>query len=194
MGYASSNDGGKSWQADFSEPCLAPRLVETVGELETADASGKSIINYANGCIEDPRLFRLEGKCYLTAACRLFPPGPYWENDSPMQCAPDWALDTKRYWGRAIRENVTVSVLFEVNLTDLAAGRYDTASRYITHLTDPERGDNRDAMLFPEKLKINGKDQYVCLHRPFEPEQYGKDYVGLQPSIFMAAAERLEDL
>lgn len=194
LGYAYSDNLGKDWQADFSRPCLAPRLAMAAEQIETFNHLGRSVVNYANGCIEDPRLFRLDGKCYLTAACRMFPPGPYWEEDAPMQCAPSWASEGKHHLGRAASENLTVSVLFEVNLQALQEGRYEEACRYVTHLTDPQRGDNRDVVLLPKKLRIDGKEQYVCLHRPMEPDKYGEQYSWLQPSIFMAAAERLEDL
>lgn len=194
LGYASSIDGGNVWRADFSRPCLTPTLATDLRQLQMIDRYGREVVNFSNGCIEDPRLFRLDGKCYMTAACRLFPPGPYWESDVPTQCAPDWANDNKHCLGRAASENVTVAVLFELDVAALAAGNYDEGSRYVTHLTDPELGDNRDVVLFPEKFYIEGKEQYLCLHRPMEPEKYDGKYVGLSPSIFMAAAEKVEDL
>ncbi len=193
LGYAQSVDGGESWNADFSRPCLTPRLAVEREEIHTVNRAGESVVNYANGCLEDPRLFRLDGKCYATVACRLFPPGPYWANDSPMQCAPDWARDGKHNFGRAASENLTVSVLYEINLKALAAGDYEAASRYVTHLTNPEQGDNRDVVLFPEKVRLGGKHQFLSLHRPMQPGCYGDEYSGLPPGIFMAAAESLGD-
>ncbi|MFA7345444.1 MAG: hypothetical protein WC003_14175 [Terrimicrobiaceae bacterium] len=191
LGYAHSDDGGRSWEADFSRPCLAPRLATAPEALRIAGRSGNSVVNHANGCIEDPRLFRLDGKCYVTTACRLFPAGPYWEKDSPMQCAPDWAAEDAHALGRAARENLTVSVLFEVRLDALSAGQYDDAFRYVAHLTDPARGDNRDVVLFPEKLRIEGRERYVALHRPKESDGYCE--AGLPPSIFAAASDSLEE-
>jgi len=192
LGYAKSRDGGRTWQADFSRPCLAPRLAGSPEELFITDHRGQRVVNYANGCIEDPRLFRLENRHYVTAACRLFPPGPYWENDAPMQCAPDWATAGEHPFGRGASENLTVSVLFSVDLDSLSAGCYAEAFSYVGHLTDPERGDNRDVVVFPEKMQIEGKECYVQLHRPKESGAYAESGAPLPPSIFMAASERLE--
>lgn len=194
LGYAYSDDGGKKWQADFSRPCLAPRLAERPNEIERVARDGRKLVDHANGCIEDPRLFRLEGKIYLTTACRMFAPGPYWEHDEPMQCAPEWARGTGHGHGRAATENLTVTTLWEVDLEQLKTGNYEQAFTYVTHLSDPERGDNRDVFLFPEKWVIDGVPSYVCLHRPFQPACYGAEFAALPPAIFVAVAERLEDL
>ena len=193
LGYAFSDDGGVSWQADWSRPALAPALRTTPGEIVIRNRRGELVTNHANGCLEDPRLFRLEGKLYCTTACRMFPPGAYWEKDDPMQCAPEWARRGDVF-GRAARENVTVSVLWEVDLEALSGGRYEQAFVYVTHLTDPELGDNRDAMLFPATLGQDGRQVFLCLHRPAHPETHGGEFRGLKPSILMAAAAELEDL
>ena len=191
LGYAKSENRGKDWQADFSRPCLAPRLAMSPEGLFLSDPLGNSVVNYANGCIEDPRLFSLEGKHYLTAACRLFPPGPYWENDAPMQCAPEWAGRSREPFGRAARENLTVSVLFAVHLDRLSGGHYEEAFQYAGHLTDPERGDNRDVVVFPGRMRIDGAWSYVQLHRPKEGVRYESSRAGLPPSIFVAVSESL---
>lgn len=193
LGYATSDDDGFTWQADFSKPCLAPALAQEEEEIFIVNREGQRVINYANGCIEDPRLFRLKGKTYLTVACRMFPPGAYWKNHDPMQCAPDWAKGTSHKLGRAARENLTVSVLFELDLKELSARNYSSAFHYVTHLTDPEREDNRDVMLFPSTFTIGGKEKFLCLHRPMHPAYFGA-YEDLSPSIFLSAADRLEDL
>jgi len=194
LGYAFSDDGGLSWNADFSRPCLAPHLATAEEEIKITDRNGRRVVNHANGAIEDPRLFRLAGQLYLTTACRMFPPGPYWEQDEPTQCAPGWATEPGGRLGRAARENVTVSVLWEVNLLRLAAGDYSGAFTYVTHLTDPELGENRDVFLFPEKWEIEGERCFVCLHRPFQPGGYGAEFSKTRPSIFVAAATTLADL
>lgn len=194
LGYAKSVDGGKSWQADFSRPCLSPKLETEPHRIVISGADGKARVNYANGCIEDPRLFRLDGHLYLTTACRMFPPGPYWEHDEPTQCAPAWATSGQHSLGPAATQNLTVTVLWKVDLSQLAAHNYEDAFTYITHLSDPQRGDNRDVFLFPQKMQIGGRKQYVCLHRPYHPELYHTQFAGLQPSIFVGCADRLEDL
>ena len=192
LGYAFSDDDGSTWQADWSRPALAPALQTAPEKIVIRNRQGVLVTNNANGCIEDPRLLRLGGKLYCTTACRMFPPGPYWEKDDPMQCAPAWARRPNGL-GRAASENVTVSVLWEVDLASLATSRYEEAFTYITHLTDPERGDNRDAMLFPARVEQDGQPVFLCLHRPANPAAFGAEFGGLQPSIFVAAARRLED-
>jgi predicted GH43/DUF377 family glycosyl hydrolase len=197
LGYAHSDDFGETWTADFSRPCLAPRLAPEPGDIRIKNRAGEWVPNHANGCIEDPRLFRLEGKTYVTTACRMFAPGPYWEHDDPMQCAPDWARtgDHRLHGlGCAATENLSVTVLWEVNMDRLAAADYDNAFVYVAALSDPARGDNRDVFPFPEKMLIDGRPQYVCLHRPFTPGAFGVEFATMQPSIFLAAADRLEDL
>ncbi|MFA6135182.1 MAG: hypothetical protein WC869_14310 [Phycisphaerae bacterium] len=194
LGYATSGDGGKSWQADFSRPCLGPLLQNELHRIVITGADGRQHINHANGCIEDPRLARLDGELYLTTACRMFPPGPYWEHDEPTQCAPAWATSGKHSLGPAATKNLTVTVLWKVNLPQLAAHNYAEAFTYISPISDPLRGDNRDVFLIPRKMQIEGRKQYVCLHRPYHPELYDHRFAGLPPSIFVACADRLEDL
>jgi predicted GH43/DUF377 family glycosyl hydrolase len=194
LGYAWSEDGGVTWNPDFSRPCLAPALAMEEAAIRIRDRAGNLVVNHANGCIEDPRLFRFEGRVHVTTACRMFPPGPYWEHDEPLQCAPEWARAGRHALGRAATENLTVTVLWEVDLAALVAGRYAEAFRYVAPLTDPELGDNRDAFPFPRRLRIGGRDLCVALHRPFEPACYGGAYAKLQPSIFLSAAPTLEEL
>jgi len=193
LGYATSDDEGVTWQADFSGPCLVPALALTLEGITIVNRSGQKVINYANGCVEDPRLFRLEDKVYATTACRMFPPGPYWEHDDPVQCLPAWVGSPNHPLGRAARNNLSVTVLWEVNLPALARREYTKAFAYVTHLSDPERGDNRDVFPFPRKFQIDGKEKYLCLHRPMHPVGFDPKFASLPPSIFIAAADRLED-
>lgn len=192
LGYAWSDDDGASWQADWSRPALSPRLAQRPEDLLISNRNGERVINYANGCIEDPRFFFLEDNLYVSVACRMFPPGPYWDHDDPMQCAPDWVSQSTHHLGAAAEQNLSVTCLFEVNLPALTAGNYSDTFAYVTHLSDSERGDNRDVFLFPEKLKIAGKEQYVALHRPFDPVSYGAP-TGTPPSIYLSTAQHLED-
>jgi beta-1,2-mannobiose phosphorylase / 1,2-beta-oligomannan phosphorylase len=194
LGYAFSDDNGLTWAADFSRPALAPALKSNPNEIYVLNVEGRRMIDYSNGCIEDPRLFWLEGKLYLSVACRMFPPGPYWERDEPTQCCPEWTREKSHPFGRAARENVTTTVLYQVDLDRLKARDYSRAFGYVTHLTDPEISDNRDAFLFPEKMVIAGRSQYVGVHRPKEPQNFPGGKTGTAPSIFLTAAERLEDI
>ena len=192
QGYAWSTDQGRTWESDLSRPALFPKLSQDEAEIN-GTASGSKLIDYAIGCIEDPRLFRFEGQVYMTTACRMFAPGPYWEHDEPTQCAPTW-IRGKHTLGRAATENITVSVLYRVNLDALVAEKYEDAFQYMGNLTAPEMGENRDVVLFPERLEIDGKKQIVCLHRPWNPRTYpGLKDVEL-PSIVGCYAERFEDL
>jgi len=193
LGYAFSDDGGETWTPDFSRPALAPVLADDPHGLYIKDSQGRRVINHANGCIEDPRLHWLEGELFLTTACRMFAPGPYWINDEPKQCAPGWVTGDHPF-GRAARENLTVTVLWKVDLAKLAARDYENSFTYVTHLSDPDRGDNRDVFLFPEKLVIDGRPQYVCVHRPMTPGDYALPGTARTPSIYLASADNLYDL
>ena len=194
LGYAVSCDSGKSWDADFSRPALAPALKYGEDELLVKDILGQDCINYANGCIEDPRLFYFEDKLYLSAACRAFPPGPYWDHDDPVQCMPEWALKNEHKLGAAVTENSTVTLLYKVNLNALKTKNYKEAFVLVAPLHNPDVSDDRDAFLFPRKLNIRGEKKVVCIHRPKHPWNYteGKDLTA--PSIFLAAADSIEDL
>lgn len=194
LGYAYSTDRGQTWEVDYTRPALAPQLADKPEDLYITNASGQRVVNYANGCLEDPRLNWLDGKLYLSAACRLFPPGPYWDHDDPLQCAPTWAKSADEPFGRAARENLTVTVLYEVHPDRLVVGDYDHAFSYLGPLADPQRGDNRDAFLFPERLRIDGQLKYACIHRPREGHNYDDGPAGRPPSIYLAVADRLEDL
>ena len=190
LGYAFSDDDGKSWKPDFSQPALAPPLNDTLKDLYISNIYGNKVINYANGGLEDPRLFFLDDELYLTIAARLFPGGPYWKGDYRQTFLPEWAKSPDNILGRAAAENLTVSVLYKVNLEHLRNRDYKKSFEYITHLTDPELGENRDVYLFPEKMRINDKMQYVCVHRPETPGNYGSVEKEAPPSIFLSATDR----
>lgn len=180
LGYAVSHDRGETWDADFEIPALAPSLKMARDEIVRTNRAGETVVDYANGCIEDPRLFPFEGGLYLTTACRMFPPGPYWENDEPMQCAPEWAVNGDHDLGKAASENYTVNVLWEVNLDALKARNYADAFTYVEHVTNAEFGENRDVFLFPERFEIDGEKQMVMIHRPVTPAELPG---GIEPNL-----------
>ncbi|NLF24613.1 MAG: hypothetical protein GX589_03020, partial [Deltaproteobacteria bacterium] len=194
LGYAWSDDRGCHWEADFSRPALAPKLAMQADEIVITNHHQLQVVNYANGCIEDPRLFMIDGECYAVTACRMFPPGPYWIKDDPRQCAPEWIDTPKNRFGRAASENVTVSVLFRVNLKALVERCYEQAFQYITHLTDPELGENRDVVIFPEKISVNGQPCFVCIHRPWQPHAYIKSKEALLPSMLICGAAEFDEI
>jgi|GEM_PF-483193 len=196
IGYAISDDNGVTWQADFSRPALAPNLEYDPARIYTLDGRGQRCINYANGGIEDPRLIRLDGRVLLTVACRLYSIGAYWFYCRPgapePNALPDWISSPEgKALGRGVSEDVTVNLLYEIDFPRLKARDYDHAFHFLTVLTDPQHGDNRDVMLFPEKMRIHGKSCYVMLHRPVESFDGGHT-PGC--SIWIAAAESLYEL
>ena len=186
LAYGFSLDGGKSFEFDFSTPALAPLLKYEKDEILVPDGRGELVPAFHNGCIEDPRLFFVEGDCYLTVACRMFPPGPYWEQDEPTQCMPEWAKGEDSPYESA--ENLTVTVLYRVDLDALAQKKYGEAFKFITSLTDPARGQDRDVVIFPNKMMIDGKLQYVMIHRPVSPYKYDEFKDQPLPSMVISAA------
>ena len=152
LGLATSADGFHFERQD-SRPVLSP----TPG-------------NYDGGCVEDPRVVKLNGTFYVTYACRPYPPGRYWEFPPTNQpLCP--GVET---WG------------FEDNLTftALAATRDFRAFRKMGRMTRAGM-DDRDVLLFPEK--VGGR--YVRLSRGKEwvGEAYGCRY----PSIWLAYSDQL---
>ncbi len=194
LGYATSRDNGRTWEADFSRPALAPMLQDTPDAMVVLNTTGEKVVNYVNGLVEDPRFIQLEDRLYVSVAGRMFPPGPFWKLDQPMQCAPRWAIDGTHTLGRAATENLAVSVLYEVEFDKLRKRDYENAFKYVMHLTNPEWGDNRDVFLFPERLVIDGRRQYVCIHRPKETWHYSEGRPGDKPTIYICCAESLFDL
>ena len=194
LGYAVSHDAGQTWQADFSRPAMAPALKYSPKGLWTKNCHGKKMVNYANGCIEDPRLFHFEGEVCLSVACRAFPPGPYWDHDDPVQCMPEWALRHGHRLGKAVLENSTVSLLYKVDIDKLKQQDYDHAFALVGPLHDPDISDDRDVVLFPRRLRVDGRDMIVCIHRPKHPWNYGLGKNLTAPSIFLAVADSLAEL
>ncbi len=115
------------------------------------------------GCIEDPRIVKLEGRFYITYAYRPYFPRQYW-------LAPDNSAYNPRdkTQPRAFGENLTSSGLLMT--TDFK--RY----RRLGRITDPTL-DDRDVILFPEK--VNGR--YALLRRPMQwaGPRYGTKYPGI---------------
>lgn len=191
LGYAVSTDGGESFEADFTRPALSPGLAYTQEEMYIQNIYGERVIHYANGCVEDPRLFYVEGQLYLTVACRLFPPGAYWLGDKRKDNLPDWVLQEDSPLGHLAMRNDTVTVLYQVDLNALKSREYEKAFAYVGPLTDGELTDNRDVFLFPRKFRIDGRSQYLMLHRPDNPSVFGAD--SHKPSIMLAAADNFKD-
>lgn len=193
LGYAKSTDGGEHFCPDFTRSALEPALAYEEEEMYITNNKGEKVINYSNGCVEDPRIFEVEGKTYLTVASRLFPPGAYWEGDKRRDNLPDWVLDADNPLGKIALRNDTVTVLFELDLKSLSQGRYSEAFQYVGPLTDGNVTDNRDVFFFPKRFKIHGKEQLLMLHRPDDPSLFQTGEGVHKPSIMMAAASEFED-
>lgn len=191
IAYGYSDDGGKTFEFDWDNPALAPSLEYEKDKILIKNDRGEFVTNYANGCIEDPRLFFVEGECYVTVACRMFPPGPYWEHDEPSQCTPSWAITDENPYGT--QKNQTVTVLYRVNLDLLSQKDYKNAFTYITNVTPVSNGEDRDVFFFPKRMKIDGEDMLIMIHRPHHPDGFsGIDET--RPSIMMSCAKTFYDI
>jgi beta-1,2-mannobiose phosphorylase / 1,2-beta-oligomannan phosphorylase len=193
LGYAKSFDNGETWEADFERPAIEPALKFDVENLYQRGEDGLCQINYANGCIEDPRIFQMDGEFYLTAACRMFPPGAYWRGVRLEDILPGWAREENNPFGLLASQNQTTTILYKINFIKLREQNYEEAFQYIGPLTDGNITDNRDVFFFPEKMMIDGKLQYVMLHRPEKPYLIQEGCPSYKPAIFMAAAENIKD-
>ncbi len=193
LGFAKSEDHGETWDVDFNRPALAPAVEYDMEHMYVNDDEGNRVVNHANGCIEDPRIFMVEGEYYLTVACRMFPPGPYWEGDKRRDNLPDWAMDKENPFGTTAYNNDTTTVLYKLDLNRLKNQEYEHAFQYVCALTDGNITDNRDVFLFPDKMMIDNKLQYVMLHRPHNPDAFEAGKGINKPSIFLAASENIKD-
>ncbi|MDF2922298.1 MAG: hypothetical protein K0R57_1212 [Paenibacillaceae bacterium] len=199
LGYAVSDDLGQTWDADFSRPALAPAMNLEKENVYITDINGNKVRDFSNGCIEDPRIFPVEGELYVSVACRMFPPGPYWLADQKppvntrFEYVPEWVNTDDDSFSLTCRDNNTVTVLYKLDLEKLKERRYEEAFTYVCPLTEGHVSDNRDVFLFPEKMMIRGKKQYVMLHRPMTPAPFPEGEDLKTPSIYLAAAEKLEE-
>lgn len=194
LGYARSNDMGRTWEADFSRPALEPSLEYDKDKIYIKDDQGNMVMNYTNGCLEDPRIFQIEGQYYITIAGRMFPPGPYWNlYPEGVENVPAWVGREDDPTGLKKKIQNTTSSLYKLDLKSLAKSDYDNAFSYVCNLTDPRVDDNRDVFFFPEKMRINNKLMYVMLHRPHNPSNFEAGKGHTKPSIMLAAAENMRD-
>lgn len=134
FGLATSSDG-LHFERVSDRPVLSP-----------------SVEGFDGATIQDPRIIKIGEWFYVTYACRHYPFGQFWIPEVRQQyvtpcCPPEFP--------RYVRKNAT--------LTGLAMTRDFKTWIRAGWLTDPLL-DDRDAILFPEK--INGK--YVMIHRPLE--------------------------
>ena len=122
---------------------------ERAGDGPALSPSGDG---FDGATIQDPRITKMGDWFYVTYACRPFPFGQFWHPEIRKRfVTPDVPPDFPRH----LRTNAT--------LTGLAMTKDFKTWRRAGWITDPVL-DDRDAILFPEK--INGK--FVLMHRPLE--------------------------
>lgn len=130
--------------------------------------------NYDAGCCEDPRLVKMGNLFYLTYAYRPFAPGRYWEENKKITC--DLPLD----------DFCPTGLRWNTSQTALAISPDLKKFKKLGRITKYDQ-DNRDVILFPEK--INGK--FVRFERPVE--QVGEEYGCFVPSIWINYSSNLLD-
>jgi len=123
------------------------------------------------GCIEDPRIVKMNGRFFITYAYRPFFPRKYWLAADNSAFNPRDQTQPK-----AFGQNLTSSGLLMT--TDFKE------YRRLGRITDPTL-DDRDVILFPEK--ING--QYALLRRPMQ--WIGKKYGTKHPAIWICFGDDL---
>jgi len=126
---------------------------------------------FDEGCVEDPRIVRFGEWYYVVYASRPYPAGQYWTRLPHAAWKPPYATDD---WPVSLRENLSSSGL----LLSKDLKKFKRAGR----ITDP-RIDDRDAILFPEKIQ----GQFVLLHRPMSwtGPGYGTD----KPAMWIAYSD-----
>jgi predicted GH43/DUF377 family glycosyl hydrolase len=125
------------------------------------------------GCIEDPRIVKIDGHYYITYAYRAFKPRQYWTQPGNAAYSPDDPTLPE-----LIGRNMTASglLLSDDLRTFRRLGRITRADV-----------DDRDVILFPEK--VGGR--YAMLHRPMQ--WVGPDYGTDHPAIWISFSDNLLD-
>ena len=124
------------------------------------------------GCVEDPRIIKMGDTFIITYASRPFAPGQYWS---------DTKKDFKEFF-----EGAPYFIQANSTQTYLALSKDLIRFKKCGRITDV-RYDDRDVMLFPEK--IGGK--YVRLSRP--AERVGKEYGCSVPSVFINFSDEISE-
>ena len=123
------------------------------------------------GCIEDPRIVKMNGCFFITYAYRPYPPGQYWLQPGNAAYNP-----RQHSLPKAFGQNLTCSGLLMTS---------DFKSyRRLGRITDPTL-DDRDVILFPEKIL----GRFALLRRPMQwtGPAYGTRY----PAIWICFGEDL---
>lgn len=134
LGLATSDDGF-NFKRCSDEPVFAP-----------LDGSPDG------GCVEDPRIVKIDDYYYMTYAARALPPGRYWL---------DTVNEERKGWMEPQKD--TVPKFFRTNHTTTYLAMTKDFKSWIRlgRITD-SRIDNRDVVIFPRK--INGR--FYMIDRP----------------------------
>ena len=136
--------------------------------------------DFDGGCIEDPRLVKIGDLYYLTYAARAYAPGQYWLDDVWEEgvSKPPMYLDDSDVYG----EELPILAKNNITMTCLAVTKDFKRYKKLGRITEATV-DNRDVVLFPEK--IGGK--YWLITRP-----KFKDVEGItMPSIWIGSTDDL---
>lgn len=127
-----------------------------------------------SGCVEDPRIVKFDNEYYITYAYRPVAPGQYWKFEHDEVILPQCG------------KHAPIALAQNLGNTGLAVTADFLHFRRLGRLTSSVL-DDRDVILFPEKIK--GK--YVMLHRPkqYIGEAYGVNF----PSIWVKYSDDLLD-
>lgn len=119
-----------------------------------------------SGCVEDPRIVKFDDTFYVTYAYRPFAPGQYWKFAHDEVLLPPCGPAAPACYAKSLGN------------TAMAMTKDFKNFKRLGRLTSPVL-DDRDVILFPEKVK----DQFVLLHRP---KQYiGEKYGVAEPSMWI---------
>jgi predicted GH43/DUF377 family glycosyl hydrolase len=153
FGLATSTDG-IHFERQSEQPILSP-------SKDGPDA----------GCIEDPRIVKLDGHFYITYAYRAFKPKQYWLQENNSAYSPN---------------DPSLPPLFGYNMTASGLLLSDDLREFrrLGRITRPDV-DDRDVILFPGK--IGGK--YAMLHRPMQ--WVGPEYGTQHPAIWISFSDDL---
>jgi len=125
---------------------------------------GPSIDGPDMGGVEDARIVKFDDVFYVTYAYRPYAPGRYWTFEHDVVRLPEAG------------ENAPLVYKNNIANTGLAMTKDFKSWRRLGRMTETNL-DNRDVILFPEK--INGK--FALLHRPKEwvGEKYGCEFASI---------------
>ncbi|BDD02165.1 hypothetical protein [Persicobacter psychrovividus] len=126
------------------------------------------------GCVEDPRIIKMDDTYYVTYAYRAFPPGQYWK------LSYDEVTEVK------VAASAPAVLSKNITNTALAISKDLKSYQRVGRMTNPML-DDRDVILFPEKVN----DKFIMLHRP--KEWVGKEYGTDHASIWIAQSEDMMD-